>query len=309
MKRETAILLCLFVTCGLFASCNRGDKPDDGVFKIVTTSFVAANWIKNLLPGDSGIYEITVLCDDGKDMHNFQPSAKDMKEIYSAGLLVYIGGESDKWVDGIQCGDGAPVRLRLIDNIKGAHFEEHEGHGHDEAPDEHIWLSFENTLRCIEVLNKTLCELLPDQAKACSLAYEEYVGEINEVYDNYKSAVETAKYKAVVFADRFPFVYLMNELGIEYYAAFPGCSSETTASFSTVITLAQKIDELFLPCVLTIDGSADAIAETVIENTEKKNARILSINSMQVYRSDESFDYIDVMRENLEILKIALDCE
>jgi zinc transport system substrate-binding protein len=98
-------------------------------------------------------------------------------------------------------------------------------------------------------------------------------------------------------------------LGIEYYAAFPGCSSETTASFSTVITLAQKIDELFLPCVLTIDGSADAIAETVIENTEKKNARILSINSMQVYRSDESFDYIDVMRENLEILKIALDCE
>lgn len=308
MKKTIAILLSLIFLLAL-ASCGTSDNADDGKLQIVCTSHVVADWVKNLIT-DSADTEVIILGDKGKDMHNFQPSAADMRAAYSCELLVYIGGESDKWVESLN--GEIPVSLRLMDYIDGAYCDDClDGHGHDheESPDEHVWLSFENAKSCTKAIAEALCELDAENSDTYDNNFKGYTAELDGLYGEYKTAVENAEYKTLVFADRFPFIYLVNELGLEYYAAFPGCSSETTASFETVITLAGKVDELSLPCVLTIESSGDGIAETVVENTVNKNAQILSLDSMQIYTDLADGGFIEVMRKNLDVLKTALGCE
>ena len=311
MKKLIARLLCL-VCCVTVVSCGSDNRTDDGKLKIVCTSHVVADWIGNLIVGADGSTEVVILADKGKDMHNYQPSAADMRSIYSSDLVIYIGGESDRWIEEMDTDGEAIKRVKLMDHIEGSHCDScldgHE-HDHEDAPDEHIWLSFENAQICVNVIADALCELDAENSDAYKEQLESFTFEIDSLYGEYKTAVENAKYKTLVFADRFPFVYLMNELGLEYYAAFPGCSSETTASFETVITLAGKIDELSLPCVLTIESSNDGIAETVVENTAAKNAQILSLDSMQVYTDMGDGGFLEIMRKNLDILKFALGCE
>lgn len=308
MKKITVILLC--ITCFLaLGSCDADENSDGDKLQITCTSHVVANWVENLIDGADDCAKVTVLADEGKDMHNFQPSAADMREIYKSDLLIYIGGESDKWVDEMDT-DGKKTKiLRLMDSIDGEHCDgclDGHDHHHEEAPDEHIWLSFENARKCVKVIFDALCELDTKNSAVYGEQLESYCAELDALYGEYKTAVKNAKYKTLVFADRFPFVYLLNELGLEYCAAFPGCSSETSASFETVVMLAKKVDELSLPCVLTIESSKEGIAETVVENTAGKNAQILSLDSMQIYHGDSNFDYITVMKENLNVFKIAL---
>ena len=310
MKKLIIILLCL-ACCITAASCGAENSVDDGKFKIVCTSHVVADWVENLIEGADGNTEVIVLADKGKDMHNYQPSAADMRSIYSSDLLIYVGGESDRWIEDVNTSGEDLKMIKLMEYVEGAHCDsclDGHDHDHEESADEHIWLSFENAKLCVSEITNELCKLDSENSDAYNKGLSSYNAELDALYGEYKNAVENAKYKTLVFADRFPFVYLVNELGLEYYAAFPGCSSETTASFETVITLAGKVDELSLPCVLTIESSADGIAATVVENTAKKNAQILTLDSMQVY-TDSAVGFIDVMRKNLDVLKIALGCE
>lgn len=304
MKKIIAVLLCLVALLALL-SCAQEVAEDEGL-KIVCTSFVVADWVENIV-GDSSDCRVVILGDKGKDMHNFQPAAADMRELLSSDLIIYIGGESDKWVESVALGENNRL-MRLFDVIDGAHCESClDGHDHDhgDAPDEHIWLSLENPLAVCEALAHAMGELDPDNKTAYLSSLADYSEKITVLHDGYLAAAESAKYKTLVFADRFPFVYLMNELGIEYLAAFPGCSSETSASFETVITLAGEVDRLGLGCVLVLEDSADGIAPTVIENTKSKSAQILAIDSMQIYSGDESFDYIEAMYKNLAAFKQA----
>ena len=308
MKKLVIVLFCLLLLLQLF-SCTRDPATDDEALTVVCTSFVVADWVEELV-GDRGDIEIKILCDDGKDMHNFQPSAADMKAVLTSDLFIYIGGESDKWAEKID--RNAAATIRLFDVVEGIYCEEakdtHDGHHHD-SPDEHIWLSFENALACVSEIANMLCRIDAENSYRYTASLLEYEGRVRELYTEYKSAAETAKYKTLVFADRFPFVYLVNELGLEYAAAFPGCSSETSASFETVISLARKVDECGLPYVVVLEDSADRIADTVINNTESKTAKVIELDSMQIYRAAMDFDYLEAMGKNLYTLKLVLGCE
>lgn len=308
MRKLFLFVFCIFLVLQLSA-CNKPLELDDG-YTVVCTSFVVADWIENLLGDESG-FNVKVLCDDGKDMHNFQPSAADMRDVISADLFVYIGGESDKWAEKVGR-DKSAYSIRLLDVVEGIccldDEENHVVHNHD-TPDEHIWLSFENTLACVKVISDAVCKIDAENTEIYTELLSLYEVGVTSLYGEYQNAVANAEHKAVVFADRFPFVYLMDELGIEYAAAFPGCSSETSASFETVITLAKKVDEYGLPCVVVLEDSVDGIAETVINNTVNKNARIISLDSMQVYHANADFDYLETMSDNLSELKFALGSE
>ena len=315
MRKITAILLCLVIICGVLASCAHNDDAGNGhAPRVVCTFDVLSNLTNEIVKDSHDSLDVTYLVKSGQDIHNYMPSARDMKDLLLSDLIVYIGGESDKWIeDAVKNMCRKDIKtVRLLDYVEGAHCDsclDGHDHHHDEVPDEHIWLSFENTQACAKAITEALCEIDGESAQVYQANLATYSVAVNALYDEYKSAVVNAKHKTLVFADRFPFVYLMNELGLEYYAAFPGCSSETTASFETVITLAKKIDELSLPCVLVIEDSNDGIAETVVENTVAKTARILELDSMQVRQNGEENIFLDVMRQNLEILKIALGCE
>ena len=315
MKKITAILLCLVIICGALASCAHNTDDRSGhAPRVICTFDVLSHLTYEIVKDSYEVFGVTYLVKSGQDIHNYMPSAQDMKTLLSSDLIVYIGGESDKWIeDTVKNMNREDIKLvRLLDYVDGAHCDSClDGHDHhrEEAPDEHIWLSFENVQACVKAITDALCSIDGEKAEIYKANLAAYSAEVNALYGEYKAAVENAKYTTLVFADRFPFVYLMNELGLEYYAAFPGCSSETAAGFETVITLAQKIDELSLPCVLVIEDSSDGIAETVVENTAAKAARILELDSMQVRQNGEENIFLDVMRQNLEILKIALGCE
>ena len=305
MKRVLAVLLAAIMFCVAFSSCGGTESDDDKTVKIICTSHVVADWVENIIPDDG--YEVIFIGKKGSDMHNYQPTASDIKTMSKGDLIVYIGGESDRWVADVDLGTKSPEFLKLIEVVDGLKCEvEHsDAHEHEDASDEHIWLSFENAVSCTSAILEALQNIDGERAEALSENLELYQEKINALFEEYKAVVRDAKHDTLVFADRFPFIYLMHELNIKYYAAFSGCSAETGADFKTVIELAEKIDELSLPCVLVIEDSADGIARAVVNNTSDKNLPVLSVDSMQVYGGEE-FDYLKTMADNLEVLKIAL---
>ena len=175
--------------------------------------------------------------------------------------------------------------------------------------DEHVWLSLKNAETLVSAISDALQELNPDNKDVYRSNADAYVEKLSALDHKYQKAVKAASAKTVLFGDRFPFRYMVDDYGLNYYAAFAGCSAETEASFKTVSFLAKKVDELNLPCVLTIEGTKHKIAETIVENTKEKNQKILTMDSMQSTTSEDvknGTTYLSVMEKNLDVLKKAL---
>ena len=185
----------------------------------------------------------------------------------------------------------------------------HEAHQEEVENDEHVWLSLKNAEILVNALAQAVSKLDTVNTNEYSANAAAYVAKINELDETYRVMVAGATHKTVLFGDRFPFRYLVDDYGIKYYAAFVGCSAESEASFETVAFLANKMDSLALPAIFTIDGSDAKIAQAVLAASKKsKEAQVLTLNSMQSIKAAQmdSLDYLGMMRENLEILKKAL---
>ena len=183
------------------------------------------------------------------------------------------------------------------------------GHDHGEEKDEHVWLSLKNAQTLCVTIADALCAIDPDNKDAYTANASAYIEKLSALDGEYQSAVDSAARKTVLFGDRFPFRYLVDDYGLSYYAAFVGCSAETEASFETISFLAKKVDELKLPCVLTIEGAQHKIAETIVQNTTSKNQKVLTMDSMQSTTSKDvknGTTYLSVMEKNLSVLKEAL---
>ena len=188
------------------------------------------------------------------------------------------------------------------------HMEGH-GHAHEEEADEHVWLSLKNAKTLVAAIADALQELDPDNKSTYTANAAAYIEKLSALDGAYQSAVDGAAHKTVLFGDRFPFRYLLDDYGLSYYAAFAGCSAESEASFETVSFLAKKVDELGLPCVLTIEGKNHKLAETIVRNTAGKNQKVLTMDSMQSTTSEDVANgttYLSVMEQNLSVLKEAL---
>ena len=507
MKKMIPLFLVLTMVVGLLAGCGKKNaaetgESDSNKLSVVTTIFPEYDWVKEILGDKAESTDLTMLLDNGVDLHSYQPTADDIVKISDCDLFVYVGGESDKWVDdalkeatnkdmkvidllevlgdsvkteetveGMQetehahdhskevstfedhevqdrslsdwagswqsaypfaldgtlddafaamaeegemtadeyktyyqkgyktnitnidiegdhiaftYEDGKKVgsdykyigyyiqnwstgtkaamyRFEAVDRTSGApiciefndhmiesaapeHFhirmsnesfdaivdpekswptffpadmtgedlcEHMEGHGHDhgEEKDEHVWLSLKNAKTLVGAIADALQELDPDNKDTYAANTSAYIEKLSALDGAYQSAVDGAARKTVLFGDRFPFRYLVDDYGLSYYAAFAGCSAESEASFETVSFLAKKVDELKLPCVLTIEGKNHKIAETIVENTAEKNQKILTMDSMQSTTSEDVANgttYLSVMEQNLSMLKEAL---
>lgn len=311
MKKLTALLLALAAALTLTACAAPGVR-EDGKLKIVATIWPEYEWVQAVLGENPAGAEVTLLVDSGVDPHSFQPAVSDIMELYTCDLLIYLGATSDQWVGDALEGEVDPdlVTLPLMEEVaeelchEEHDHEDHEDHHHEEY-DEHIWLSLKKAQTLVSAIARTLGTVDPENAAVYAANAESYNAQLAALDAEYAAAVAGVEHDTLVFADRFPFLYLTEDYGLHYEAAFPGCSAETEASFATIMRLAEAVDEEGLGAVCVIDGSDGSIARTVVESTEKKNAEILTLNSMQS-KLEEGDTYLSIMEENLNVLKQAL---
>lgn len=301
----------------------------DNKIKVTVSIFPLWDWTRQII-GTSDAIELNLLISDGTDMHSYQPSAADIVKITGSDMFIFVGGESDAWAEDALKNDeenGNTAVFRAVDCIKDRLVAEeaaegmqtkghsHSEHGHDsdaEEPeiDEHVWLSLRNAEIICRAIADRLGEIDSGNAPLYKSNADNYINSLTQLDGEFRSAVAAGKYKTLIFCDRFPFRYFTEDYGLDYYAAFPGCSSETDASFKTVVFLAQKVRELDLPAVLTVDSGGRKLAQTVVSCTDNEDKiKILSFDSMQSVKlknGQTDKTYLDAMRHNLDAFKQCL---
>ncbi len=388
MKKLFARTLAVVLAASMAAGCASGTTgsitTDDTTnaegksLSVVTTIFPIYDWTKEVLGEDLENVTLTYLEDTGADVHSYEPTVDDMITMAECDIFVYVGGESDTWVDAVLANATNPdmVVINLSEVLDGYVLEEAEVEGmqehdhdeectdedhdhddectdeectedhdhddectdeectedhdhddectdedctedhehdedcdHDHEFDEHVWLSLNNAAIICQAIANELSALNPAQADLYAANVAAYITALNDLDEQYAAVVADATQTTLLFADRFPFLYMMEDYGLSYYAAFSGCSSETEASFETIAFLAGKIDELGLTIVLTTEDPASGVAETVIASTANKDMTILQLDSMQAVTASEVADgatYLSTMASNLEVIAQAV---
>lgn len=319
MVLMTALCLCAFI---LFA-CKGAEEPaKDGKYRVFCTVFPVYDWLENVTADTTNI-ELVLLDTHGADLHSYQPTVSDMLSLAESDLVVYVGGESDKWVSDAVKNAGTDVKgLSLLDllgdrvkaeeTVEGMKTHTHESHEQEtDEPenDEHVWLSVKNAAFLTEKLTAYLCAADRNDAKVLQDAAEMYAARLEALDEAFGQTVKAARLSFFLVADRFPFRYLADDYGLTYYAAFPGCSAESDAGFDTVIFLADKVDEYGLTHIAVTESTDGAVAHAVLENAEKKDVSVVTLDSMQsVSKADRENgkNYISVMEENLAALGALL---
>ena len=326
-KKIPSILIsvCLVFCIILFSGCtqneNKNTNENSDKLSIVCTIFPVYDWVKQILGEKFDDCNVTLLLDNGVDLHNYQPTANDIINISTCDMFIYVGGESDDWVDGVlaSANNDKMAKINLLEVLGGDAKEEEMLDGmevEDEADgsethalDEHIWLSLKNAQKLCGYISAKLCEIDSANSSVYSQNAENYIGKLSTLDKKYQTATDTDGDIVLLFGDRFPFRYMADDYGITCFAAFSGCSAETEASFETISFLAGKVDEFNLKTVLTIEGSHSQIAQTIIATTSEKNQQVLALDSMQSTTSkdiENGADYLTIMQKNLEVLKQAL---
>lgn len=334
MKKIIKLLfvVCVVLTLGACTKKSVTEASEDTnaasstKIKVVATIFPEYDWVREVAKDKLSNIDLTLLLDNGVDLHSYQPTAEDIKKISECDLFIYVGGESDRWVEGAlkEAVNKNMVVVNLMETlgeavkeeevIEGMQEEEHphdeEEHDHEDMEyDEHVWLS----LRHAQIFTSTIAESLGKLDKENATVYEANAKAYNEKLAaldvEYANVIDASSNKSILFGDRFPFRYLIDDYGMTYYAAFVGCSAETEASFATVRFLAEKVDEKGLN-VFTIENSDQKIAKTIIENTKNKDVKILTLDSLQATTLEDvgkGTTYLKVMETNLEQLKLGLN--
>ena len=335
MKKNILIFATVFfAVCSLFAGGNKDNSArNSNAPKIVTTIFPEYDWVQNIIGENPANAEVTMLLDSGTDLHSYQPTVADIMKISTCDLFIYVGGESDNWVDDAikeavnknmvvinlleTLGDKVKEE-EIVEGMQGEDDEDADGHHehhHDDEDeeeaeyDEHVWLSLKNAAILCDTIADAICKIDAVNAATYKANAAAYIAKLNALDEKYTEAVASSAVKTVLFGDRFPFRYLVDDYGLSYYAAYVGCSAETEASFETIAFLSKKVDELSLGTILTIEGNNHKIAQTIAQNTKAKNQKILTLDSMQSVTSKDvknGANYLSLMEKNLETLKAAL---
>ena len=328
MKKILVIMIAVMLAAIGLSACGeeKANVAESDSVKIVTTIFPEYDWVMNILGDNPANAEVTLLLDNGVDLHSYNPTADDILKVSTCDMFIYVGGESDGWVEDAlkgavnpdmvvinlldTLGDGAKEE-EIVEGMEAEEEEEEEGEeGEEEVEyDEHVWLSLRSASKLCAVIEEGLEKIDPSNASVYKENLSSYQEKLNVLDEKYEEAVSEGTKDTVLFADRFPFRYLTDDYGLKYYAAFVGCSAETEASFDTILFLAGKIDELSLNTVLTIEGKDHKIAETVVSSTAYKDQKIATLDSMQSCTLQDvknGVTYVKIMEDNLEVLKEAL---
>ena len=316
MKKAAIFFLCICMAFALFCSCANQEQGDDGKLNIVATVFPPYDFARQIV-GD--LADVTMLLDPGTEVHAYDPSPRDIVTIESCDIFIYIGGESETWAEELldDLENENIIVVRFMDCVELYKEETVEGMdsgrtGHTEEDeeteyDEHIWTSPKNAVKMAEKITEVLCQADPDNSEKYRKSSEDYISQLELLDDEYEEVCKNAKRNTVIFADRFPFRYLVEAYGINYYGAFPGCASETEPSAATVAFLIRKVQEEKIPAVFYTEFSNQKLADIICEATGAEKLMMHSCHNVSKDDFDGGVTYISLMSANLNNLKEALD--
>jgi zinc transport system substrate-binding protein len=327
------VALCVFCISGCKQDRQSAVKNPNGKINITTTIFAPFDFVRNIA-GDR--VNLAMLLPPGSESHSYEPSPRDIITVQNSDLFIYVGGESDEWVERIlkSTKKDKTRTLALMDVVEVVEEEIVEGmeeeedehdsegnfftrliksifgreHDHDEEAeyDEHVWTSPQNAILIVQAIADQLCEIDSANASYYRRNAASYIAELNELDTAFSELVADAKRNTIVFADRFPFRYFADAYGLQYFAAFPGCSTETEPSVATVRFLINKIKDEQIPVVFHIELSNERMADTISAETGAKKLLLHACHNLTKQDFDSGLGYLDFMRRNVENLRQAL---
>lgn len=310
VKNKILSIILSLVTIFTLTACQGEGKKSDKL-QIVTTIFPQYDFAKNIA-GDNA--EVTLLLTPGAESHSFEPTASDIAKIQQADLFIYNGGQSEVWVDKIlesqNNKDNSLCLFDYVTPIEIEHDSEHE-HDHDDEHmhenDEHIFTSLKNSALLLDVISEKMCEKDSKNAEIYKANTEKYKSEIEKLDKDFADMISSAKRDTIVFGDRFPFRYFVNDYGLKWYAAFSGCSSETEASPATISELITKVNDEHIPVIFHIEFSNESIAKKISDATGAKIALMHSCHNISKSDFENGVTYLQLMKNNYDALSEALN--
>lgn len=309
-----AIIFCIVSLTG----CNKENKNNK--LTIISTSFPGYDFARAITKNIEDV-EVKMLLKPGSEVHSFEPTPQDIKNIKNSDIFIYVGGDSDEWIedilDDIDTNKTKVVKLMELVNIfEEEEIEGMEGHNHNEEEhhddeeieyDEHVWTSPINAITITNKLRDEIISIDSDNKEEYLTNSKDYVDELTIIDNKIKNIVNNAKRKKIIFGDRFPLRYFVEEYNLSYYAAFPGCSEQTEASSKTISFLIDKIKEDKVPVVFHVELSSGKIAETISEETGAKVLEFNTAHNISQKDFDAGVTYVDIMNDNTKVLKEALN--
>ena len=312
MRKKTILFLVLLLLVITFTGCTSSEKTDNGKINIVSTIFPQYDFAREIV-GDRA--NLKMLIQPGGESHTYEPTPQDIISIQEADVFLYIGGENDAWVDDIlKSIDTTEIQIvKLIDCVELTCVGETEEHNHSHSDehsnefDEHIWTSPMNAKKMVEAISKAICNADPENSDYYNDNTAEYCVKLVDLDTKIRNVVSNAKRTELIFGDRFPLIYFTKEYGLIYHSAFPGCSSETEPSASTIALLSDKVEQKDIPVILKIELSNSTVADTIASETSTEVLTFYSCHNLSKTQFDNGENYISMMTENLETLKVALN--
>ena len=314
-KRFFLMILAILLLTG----CTPLQQQKSEKTQVVATIFPLYDFVREIAGEDA---EVKMLLKPGAEVHSYEPTPQDMIAIQNCDVFLYIGGESDEWVRNVlDSVDTSRMQVvALMDCVEaveeaesgfawnGEHSHDHNGHDHEDAEyDEHIWTSPKNAMRMIEAINEAMQAADVSHTDAYQGRAELYTEKLHALDSELAQTVKGAKRDLLIFADRFPFLYLARDYGLEYYAAYPGCSSEAEPSAATVAALIEEVKQSGVPVVFYIELSNRLMADTIAEATGTGELLLHSCQNVSKEEFERGESYLSLMGQNIENLKIALN--
>ncbi len=313
--KKIIIVFMVFLLTVSFSACKKSNENEENTqynLDIVTTIFAPYDFARQITGGKASL---TMLLPPGAESHSYEPTPLDIIKIQNCDIFIYVGGESDEWIkDILESMDTDKIKIiTLMDCVEtveekiveGMEEEEEENENEQEL-DEHVWTSPKNAKLIVQKISEILCETDTENAKSYSENTSAYINELDNLDKKFQNIVDSASRHTIIFGDRFPFRYLADLYGLEYYAAFPGCSTETEASAKTIKFLIDKIKDEKIPVVFHLELSNKKITETIKESTGAEVLLLHACHNISKTDFDSGIGYMELMNQNAENLKEAL---
>ena len=307
MKKTNILLIILSIF--LITGCKLKTNNDKKL--IIATNFPSYDAARAII-GDSDTIELKMLLKPGSDIHDFEPTPKDIKNIIDSSLFIYVGGESDEWIDDV-LGDVNKDKTKLVKLMDLVDLKEEEivdgmeSDEEEEEYDEHIWTSPLNEIIIINYLKDEIIKIDPDNKDIYEKNASDYINQLKDIDNEFKDIVKNGKRKTIIFGDRFPLRYFVDLYDLDYYAAFPGCSEQTEASAKTISFLINKVKSENIPVVFKIELSNGKIADTIANETNAKVLEFHTAHNISLKDFNNGITYVDIMKKNIKALKEALN--